>query len=146
MADLSGFATKEKADEGIVIPVKLGGIKIPLAIKIYGSDSDIVKEFERAKVRKLNFVRKGKNTLDAEDVEELLENQDEAIIIRIGGIWTYDWDEQKTTDEPIELFGKTIGCDKKSYEYLVDKMPAIKDWVLEKSNDRNNFLSVGKKN
>lgn len=146
MADLSGFATKEKADEGIVIPVKLGGIKIPLAIKIYGSDSDIVKEFERAKVRKLNFVRKGKNTLDAEDVEELLENQDEAIIIRIGGIWTYDWDEQKTTDEPIELFGKTLGCDKKSYEYLVDKMPAIKDWVLEKSNDRNNFLSVGKKN
>ena len=146
MADLSAFATKDNADEGAVLPVRLNGTKIPLALRIFGSDSDTVIEYERAKIRKLGIGRKGKKDLDDDDIEELLENQDEAVVIRIGGIYAYDWKKKTTVDEPVELFGKTLGCDKPSYEFLVEKMPAIKDWVMEQSNDRSNFLSAGKKN
>lgn len=146
MADLSAFATKDNADEGVVIPVRLNGTKIPLALRIYGSDSDIVIDYERSKIRKLGIGRKGKTDLNDDDIEELLENQDEAVVIRIGGIYAYDWKKKTTVDEPIELFGETLKCDKKSYAYLVEKMPAIKDWIMEQSNDRSNFLSAGKKN
>lgn len=146
MADLSAFATKDNADEGVVIPVRLNGTKIPLALRIYGSDSDIVIDYERSKIRKLGIGRKGKTDLNDDDIEELLENQDEAVVIRIGGIYAYDWKKKAVVDEPIELFGETLKCDKKSYAYLVEKMPAIKDWIMEQSNDRSNFLSAGKKN
>ena len=147
MADLSAFATKNNADEGVVIPVKLDGTKIPLALKIYGSDSDIVVDYERNKIRKLGIGKKGKKELDEDDIEELLENQDEAVVIRIGGLWTYDWKKKAVVqNEPVELFGKTLGCDEGSYKYLVEKMPAIKDWIMAQSNDRSNFLSDGKKN
>ena len=144
--DLSSFATKKLADEGVILPVKINGTKIPLALKVFGSDSDTVIEYERSRLRKLGLGKKGKKELDEDDIEELLENQDEAVVIRIGGLWTYDWKKKATTEEPVELFGKTLGCDKKSYEYLVEKMPAIKDWIMENSNDRQNFLSDGKKN
>lgn len=147
MADLSSFATKENADEGVILPVKIEGMKLPLAIKVYGSDSDVVKDYERQKIRKLGLGKKGKKELDDDDIDELLENQDEAVIIRIGGLYTYDWKKKKVVEgEAIELFGKTLGNDKNSYAYLVEKMPSIKDWVLENSNDRGNFLSDGKKN
>ena len=141
MADLSGFATKEKADEGVVIPVKIDGMKIPIALKVYGSDSDVVKDYERAKIRKLGLGKKGKKELDDDDIDELLENQDEAVVIRIGGIYAYDWKKKKTIEEDTVLDGKVLKCDKESYEYLVTKMPAIKDWVMEQSNERSNFLS-----
>ena len=146
MADLTAFATKDNADEGVVLPVRLNGTKIPLALRIYGSDSDTVIEYERSKIRKLGIGRKGKKDLDDDDIEELLENQDEAVVIRIGGIYSYDWKKKTTIDEPVILFDQTLKCDKESYKYLVDKMPAIKDWVMEQSNDRSNFLSAGKKN
>lgn len=146
MADLTAFATKDNADEGVVLPVRLNGTKIPLALRIYGSDSDTVIEYERSKIRKLGIGRKGKKDLDDDDIEELLENQDEAVVIRIGGIYSYDWKKKTTIDEPVILFGQTLKCDKESYAYLVEKMPAIKDWVMEQSNDRSNFLSAGKKN
>ena len=146
MADLTAFATKDNADEGVVLPVRIKGTKIPLALRIYGSDSDTVIEYERSKIRKLGIGRKGKKDLDEDDIEELLENQDEAVVVRIGGIYSYDWKKKTTIDEPVILFEQTLKCDKESYAYLVEKMPAIKDWVMEQSNDRSNFLSAGKKN
>lgn len=147
MADLSEFATKDKADEGVIIPVKIDGKKLPLALKIYGSDSDVVKDYERQKIRKLGLGKKGKKDLDEDDIDELLENQDEAAIIRIGGIFSWDWKKSKIIEnDPIILDGKTLGCEKSSYEFLCEKMPAIKDFIIENSNDRSNFLSLGKKN
>ena len=146
MADLSAFATKDNADEGVVIPVKIDGQKIPLALKIYGSDSDVVKDYERSILRKIKMGKDGKTDIDEEDYEELLDSQDDGVLIRIGGLWSYDWNK-KAVDEsdPVILDGKTLGCDKKSYKLLIEKLPALKDWVMEKSKDRANFLSAGKK-
>ncbi len=146
MADLSCFATKDNADEGVVIPVQLDGMKMPLALKIFGSDSDVVADYERAKIRKLGIGRKGKQTLTEDDVDELLDNQDEAVIVRLGGIYAYDWKKKSVIDEDVILFDKKLGNDKNSYRYLIEKIPALKNWITERSNEREHFLSVGKKN
>lgn len=145
MADLSAFATKDNAEEGVILPVKIDGMKLPIALKIYGSDSDVVRQYEREKLRKLGIGKNGKNEIDEDEFEELLES-DEGVIVRIGGIYAYDWKKKTTIEEPTVLNGKTLGCDKKSYEYLIENLPALKDWVMERSNDRSNFLSAGKKN
>ena len=146
MADLSAFATKDNADEGVVIPVKIDGMKLPIALKIYGDDSDVVKDYERAKIRKLKIGMNGKTDIDEEDIDELLESQDEAVLIRIGGLWSYDWKKEAVDEsDPVKLGVHTLGCDKKSYKLLIANLPAIKDWVMEKSKDRTNFLSAGKK-
>jgi len=147
MADLSIFATKDNADEGVILPVKINGRKLPLALKLFGSDSDVVQDFERAKIRKIGLGKKGKTDVDEEDIEELLDSQSKSAVMRIGGIYSYDWKKSKVVDDdPVILDGKTLKNDKESYEYLLEKIPAIRDWVIENSNDRDNFLSEGKKN
>ena len=147
MADLSGYATKDNADEGVVIPVKIDGTKFPIALKIFGSDSDVVKDYERKQLRKIKLGKNGKTDIDEEVFEELLDSQDEGVIIRIGGLWSYDWKKGEVDEsDPVKLGETVLGCDKKSYRLLIEKLPAIKDWVMEKSNDRANFLSAGKKN
>ena len=144
MADLSAFATKDNADEGVVFPVKINGMKLPIALKIYGDDSDIVKQYDRQKLRKMDFDKNGK--LDKEVMEDLLDSADEAIVIRIGGLWSYDWKKEKIDEsDPVILNGQTLGCDKKSYKLLIENLPAIKEFVTEKAKDRTNFLSAGKK-
>lgn len=146
MADLSCFNTKDNADEGVIIPVKIDGQKLPLALKIYGSDSDVVRDYEKQKIRKLGLGKKGKKDLDEDDIEELLENQDEAVLVRIGGIYDYDWKKKSVTNEDTIIDGKVLKNDKESYALLIDKIPALKDWVMKESNERGNFLSEGKKN
>ena len=147
MADLSAFATKDNADEGVVIPVKIEGKKFPIALKIYGSDSDAVKDSERAKIRTIKFGKDGKANIDEEVFEELLDSQDDAILIRIGGLWSYDWKKEEVDEnDPVTLGDKTLGCNRESYKLLIEKLPVLKDWIMEKSNDRANFLSAGKKN
>ena len=146
MADITGFGTKDKADEGVIIPVKIDGQKLPLALKIFGNDSDVVKEYEMQKIRKLGIGKKGKKELDEEDIDELLETQDEAVIIRIGGIYDYDWKKKTVTDEDTVIYGKVLKNDRESYALLIEKIPALKDWVMNESKERGNFLSEGKKN
>ena len=147
MADLSAFATKDNADEGVVIPVKIDGTKFPIALKIFGSDSDVVKDYERKQLRKIKLGKNGKTDIDEEVFEELLDSQDDGVLIRIGGLWSYDWKKESVDEsDPVRLGETVLGCDKKSYKLLIEKLPAIKEWVMEKSNDRANFLSVGKKN
>lgn len=146
MADLSCFATKDNAEEGVVLPVKIDGIKFPMAIRIYGSDSDVVKEYERERIRKLAKKKSKNKDIDEDDIDEILEDKT-SVIIRIGGVYTYDWKKKKVVEnEPIELFGKVIGNDEESYAYLLEKIPALEDWIVSNSNERGNFLSVGKKN
>lgn len=149
MADLSGFATKKLADEGVLLPVIIDGIRFPMAIQIFGSDSDVVKEYERERIRKLmkSSTKKNNKGFDDEEVDELLDDQDEGVILRMGKIVTYDWKKKRVVEnEPVVLYDKTITNDHDSKAYLIEEMPAIKDWVKEKSNERGNFLSEGKKN
>lgn len=147
MADLSVFATKKEADEGVILPVSIKGKKLPLAIKLFGGDSDVVKEFQRARLRKLELGKKGNDGLDADALDKFLDTQDDDIIIRIGGVYTYDWKEEKVIEkEPVELFGRVIENDRASYKFLITNIPALKDWISENSNERDNFLSTGKKN
>jgi len=140
MADLSCFATKDRADEGVILPVKIKGTKIPLAVKVYGSDSDAVIEHDKEKIRKLGLGKKGKNEVDEDAVEELLEHQDDDYVVRIGGLYSYDWKKKKTVDDPVILFGKELKNDEESYRFLIEKMPSIKEWIKEQSDDRDNFL------
>ena len=147
MADLTAFATKDKADEGVILPVKIDGVKVPMAIQIFGNDSDVVKEYDRKKIRKIMKTKKGNKSFDEDDIEELLDEQDEAVIVRMGDIFTYDWDKEEIVkNEPVELNGQVIGNDHSSKAYLCEKFPAVKDWVMENAKDRSNFLSVGKEN
>ena len=68
-------------------------------------------------------------------------DSNENITCRIGGIVAWDWKKDKSVpDEKVELFGRELKNDVQSFNYLVDKLPAIKEFVLEKSNDRTNFL------
>lgn len=145
MADLSCFATKEKADEGLWFPVKIDGNKIPLAVKLYGSDSDTVKDYERNRIRKLGKNMKG-NKIDEETLDEMLDSEEEGVIIRIAEVSSYDWKKKENNEEDIILNGKKIGNDKTSYLFLLENFPALKDFILEKSNERANFLFNGKKN
>ncbi len=140
MADLSEFATKDNADEGRWFPVKVCGKKLPVALLIYGDDSDTVREYTKRKLRKLKIGKSGSTDIDEDTLEELMDSN-ENVTCRIGGIVSWDWKkDREVKDDPVVLFGRELKNDMSSYNFLVDKLPAIKDFVLEKSNDRNNFL------
>ena len=139
MADLSNFSIKENVEEGVVFPVKIKGQKLPIALRIYGSDSDVVKNFERQRIRKLGI--KPNKDIDDEILDELIETQDETVYVRIGGIYEYDWKKKEVTDGKTILCGKELKNDKESYALLIEAIPDIKDFVLEKSNERANFLA-----
>ena len=142
MADLSSFATQEKSDEGVWFPVKLyGNQKLPLAVLIYGDDSDVVAKYNRDKIRKMKIGKNGNTELDEDTIDELLDSADDNVVIRMGGISAYDWKKGERTDEPVTFGDKTLGNDKKSYRYLIEKIPAIKQFITEKSNERTNFLA-----
>ena len=146
MADLSNFATKDRAEEGVILPVKIDGVKFPMAVKVFGSDSDVVTEYERGRIRKLGIGKNGKEGIDEDDIEELLDD-DEGVLCRIGGVYAYDWRKKKVIEgEDTVIDGIVIKDDRKSYEFLIEKIPAIKDWVKKASNERSNFFATGKKN
>lgn len=144
MADLTNFSIKENSDEGVIFPVKVQGRKYPLAIRIYGSDSDVVKDFEKQRLRKLGL-KTGKD-IDSETLDELIETQNETVFVRIGGIYEYDWKKKEVTNGDLLLNGKKLTNDKASYALLIEAIPDVKDFVLEKSNERTNFLSSEKMN
>lgn len=142
--DLSNFATKEKSEEGVIVPVKIKGTKLPIAIQIFGSDSDVVKAFERNRIRKLGLGKK--KDLDDDTIEELLETQDEGVLVRMGEMYSYDWEKMDITDEPLTFGEIVLKNDRKSKLLVIENIPDIKDFVTEYSNERANFLAVGKKN
>ena len=146
MADLSCFTTKDRAEEGVIVPVKIDGVKFPVALKVYGSDSDVVRDYENSKIRKIRFGKDGKDGLDEDDIVEILEDE-EGVLCRIGGIYAYDWRKKKVVEgEDTIIDGVVLKNDRKSYEFLIDKMPAIKDWIVRTSNERSNFFAERKKN
>lgn len=140
MADLSCFATKKNADEGKWFPVKIKGVKFPIALLIYGSDSDVVQDYERQRIRKISLGKLKNNDIDEETFDELLEAKEEGVLIRVGGISSYDWKKKVNIDEPVILYDTEIKSDKKSIQFLCESIPDIKDFITETSNTRTNFL------
>lgn len=140
MADLSCFATKKNADEGKWFPVKIKGVKFPISLLIYGSDSDIVQDYEKQRLRKIGIGGIANKQIDEEALEELIESKDEGLIIRVGGISSYDWKKKENINEPITIGDREIRGDKGSIAFLIENIPDIKDFISEKSNTRSNFL------
>jgi hypothetical protein len=74
----------------------------------------------------------------------VFELSDEAALVRIAGIRGLHFDKKRKEivgHEPVILEGKDLTNDKESYRLLIEKIPAIKDFVLKTSGDRTNFLS-----
>jgi len=135
--DLSCLVTKDSADEGKWFQYKQDGKLYDFGLLIYGEDSDVVTNFSRQQLKKLDVMSalSGKaKEFDEDEVDELLESND-SVICRIGGIKT--WSDEKV---PVELLGKVLKNDADSYAFMLEKIPAVKAFVLEKSKARKNFL------
>jgi hypothetical protein len=136
---LDTFSTKDNADSGVWKDLVLYGKKTGVEICILGNDSDVVQKFNREQVKKIR-ISAGKTELDDEAVDSVLDSSDDGVLVRITGI------RSKKPDDPLVLLGKTIGNDETSLRFLIEKIPAVKDFVLKVSNERTNFLSERKKN
>jgi hypothetical protein len=132
--ELDQFSTKDRADSGVWTDLVLYGKKTGIEICILGGDSDVVQKFNREQMKKIR-ISAGNTELDEAAVDTMLDSSDDGVLIRIAGI------RSKKTDDPIVLLGKTIGGDEASLRFLIEKIPAIKDFVLKISGDRTNFLS-----
>jgi hypothetical protein len=89
----------------------------------------------------------GKTELDDEALDAVLDSGDGNVLVRIAGIRGLQFDgkhKEIIGYEPVTLGGKELKNDEGSYRLLIEKIPAIKDFVLKVSGDRTNFLS-GKK-
>lgn len=133
MANIGRAVTKDRADEGVWFPLELYGETFPVSIKLYGTDSDIVIQHAKDRLRNL---RNRKNKDSENDFEELIESTEEDVLIRIAEIKSDDDDPKIWLDEKTEIENNIYG-----YKLLLEKIPAIKDFILRKSNERKNFLS-----
>jgi len=138
--DISCLATKDKANEGVWFRVKLYGEEQPFEVKVLGDDADAVIKFNREKSRnKLNNIKfEDINNYQSEFakgfLEEFMDNSDENALVRLAGIRSLD-------KEPLMLGDIELKCDEASYKLVIDKIPAIKDFILAKSRERSNFFS-----
>lgn len=143
--DISNLVTQDNANEGVWFQLVLYGKKQNVDIKIIGADSDTVQMYQREQIRKMKSVMKNGKTniedIDDDTFEEMLDSTDDNVIIRINGLRVHN-----NHEEPLTLGNVTLGNDKKSYSLFVEKIPASKKFILEKSNERLYFLSQGKKN
>lgn len=142
--NIGNLVTQDNANEGVWFQAVLYGRKQPFDIKVIGADSDTVQQYQKEQLRRVKASMKGGKAIDDiddDEFEELLDSSDENIINRINGLRTHGKPE-----EPLTLGDVTLGNDRESYALLIEKIPALKEFVLKKSNERLNFLSVGKKN
>jgi hypothetical protein len=132
------FSTKDNADSGVWTDLVLYNKKTGIEICVLGNDSDAVQKFNREQMKKIRISAGKTEALDDEDIDSVFGSGDDSILVRIAGI------RSKKPDDPIILLGKTIGKDEASLRFLIEKIPAVKDFVLKYSGERTNFLS-GKK-
>jgi hypothetical protein len=150
---ISNLATKENATNGKWFRFEAFGQKWPFELKILGADSDAVQKYHRQRLRSEIFgkMQSGKfaEITDAE-YEEIDDLSDEAVLIRLTDIRGYQYDpkDKKQKEpigyEPVKLFDKELKANRESFQYLLDQVPEVKDFVLEKSKARANFLSEKK--
>jgi hypothetical protein len=153
--DIANLSTKNTADSGKWFQVELYGRKCPFDLKILGSDSDAVQKYNRKRLRNELFtkIQTGKfQEISEAEYEEIDSLSDEAVIVRLVDIRGYKYAPEDKKQripagyEPVELFDRAIKAKKEDFQYLIDQIPAIKDFVLEKSRQRENFLLERKEN
>jgi hypothetical protein len=150
--ELDILVTQDNADTGVWTPVELYGKPADFDLLILGDDSDLVQKYGRKSLKKLksvmNAAQKSRDEeFDDDTVDELADSNDEAVLVRIAGIrgWKVERDKKgkviNKTEEPVTLNGTELKNDVASYKLLVEKIPAIKEFVLKVARDRTNFLS-----
>jgi hypothetical protein len=147
--DISNLATKDNAENGTWFRFEAYGRKWPFDLKILGSDSDDVQKYNRKRLRNELFTKiqagRFEDISDAE-YEEFDGLSDEAVLVRLIDIRGYQYapeDKKQRTllgYEPVVLFDRELKAKKEDFQYLIDQMPAVKDFVLEKSRQRELFL------
>jgi hypothetical protein len=140
--DISELATQENAEAGVWTRVELYGRKQAFELNILGDDSDTVQKYIKAQMKKLRF-NNGKVALDDEIIDDVFEPRTEGVLVRIAGIRGLQLDRKRREIlgyEPVILEGRELKNDKESYQFLVERIPAIKEFVLKISGDRTNFL------
>jgi hypothetical protein len=144
------LATKENSENGQWFRFSAFGKDWPFDLKILGADSDAVQKYNRQRLRSELYARiqAGKfDDMTDEDYEAFDDLSDESVLVRLVDIRGYQYapDDKKqrvrTGYEPVVLFGRELKADRKDFQYLIDQIPAVKDFVLEKSRRRENFLS-----
>jgi len=148
--NLDNLVTQDKAESGEWFPVYLYGKYQNFDLKIYGDDSDVVIRHGRKALRKINNtfddVRSKNKELDDKTIDDLMNDEDEKILIRIAGIRGWNTDGKNRKEEPITLNGVELKNDVKSYKLLIEKIPEIRNFVLKTARDRTNFLSKPSEN
>lgn len=138
--DLTNLITTENANDGVWFQVELYGEKQDFDLRILGEDSDKVTNFTRKRLKKLQIdgerVSVKKNAID-----ELLESKDDTYVIRLNGIRTHS-----DNKEPVTIGEKVLTNNEESYRFLIEKIPAVKEFIMECSQERSNFLRKEKKN
>jgi hypothetical protein len=153
--DISNLATKDNAEQGQWFRFEAYGNKWPFELKILGADSDAVQKYNRKRMRSELFgkIQAGKfEELNDADYEEMDGLSDESALVRLVDIRGYRYDPKDTRKrhpigyEPVTLFDRELKTAREDFQYLIDQIPAVKDFVLEKSRLRENFLSERKEN
>jgi hypothetical protein len=150
--DISHLVTQDNADNGVWTMVELYGREQDFELRILGNDSDAVQKFNREQVRKMRS--NTRKELSDEIIDSAFELSIEGVLVRISGIRGLKFDEKhkefleyvpvvikyedKETGEEKE---RELKNDKESYQFLIEKIPALKEFVLKISGDRTNFLS-----
>jgi hypothetical protein len=141
--DLTALMTQDNAEAGVWTRVELYGRKQDFELKILGNDSDEVQKYNRTQMKKMRL-NAGKKTLDDDDIDNVFELNNDGVVVRIAGIRGLQFDKKHKEIvgyEPVMLEGKELKNDKESYRLLVEKIPAIKEFVFKISGERTNFLS-----
>lgn len=147
--EIGNLVTQKEANEGKWFPVILYGKRQNFAINIFGSDSDVIQKFQREQFKKLQENRKDLEEMSDDMIDELLSSNVDSVIARMNGLRSIKWEKFGVKwdfiDEPLTLNGKELKSDECSYRLLIESIPAVKDFVNKKSNERMNFLSERKK-
>jgi hypothetical protein len=145
--EIGNFVTQDLAEEGQWFSLVLYNKKTDIDICILGDDSDQVQRQTRKALKKLRSKIKpeGEVEFDDETIDGLADANDESVLVRIAGIrgWKVERKGNKEISrepEPVTLNGVELKNDRQSYELLIKKIPAIKDFVLKTSRERTNFL------
>jgi hypothetical protein len=145
--DITGLVTQDKAESGEWFRVNIYNKNQDFELCILGSDSNAVQKYSREQL-KMARINTRKPELDDEAIDSILDSDDEGVLVRITGIRGLQFDKKHKEvlgHEPVILENTELKNDKASYRFLIEKIPAIKDFVIKISGDRTNFLSNRKK-